>query len=247
MLTKFHTLFSRIAWLLGAALIAGPTSANETTPASATPVVEEVRSDVLEDAPGDALQPDAEVADARALLDAYLENTQTLTAGFTSVLMDENRERMAESAGQVAIKRPGRFRWEYTAPEPSLLVTDGVSLWNFDPDLEQATVTRIADLDSANPAQLLGGGADLDRDFEIVGGYRTGEVEWVEVRPRAATSDFDSVRLGFSDTTLSMMELRDKLGQITQIALSDVVTNEAVADERFAFEAPEGTTVVDGS
>ena len=195
----------------------------------------------------DAAVADPTVAAAEKRLRNYLDETETLTASFRSLVLDEEREPLSESVGTLSIKRPGRFRWEETAPEPLLLVTDGTSLWNYDAELEQVTVQNVSDLDRANPAQLLGGGADLERDFVVVGGYRVDTLNWVDVRPRATTSDFDNVRFGFDDSGLAMMELRNKLGQITQVVLDDVAVNKSVADDQFRFVPPPGTDIVDGS
>ncbi len=190
---------------------------------------------------------DTQVADATARMRTYLDSTTTLTASFRSLLLDDAREPLAEAVGAMALKRPGRFRWEETAPEPGLLVTNGTSLWSYDPDLEQVVIRQVAELDSANPAQLLGGGADLEKDFRVVGGYRVDDIDWVDVRPRATTSDFDIVRFGFRDTSLAMMEFHNKIGQITQYVLSDVVANAKVSDDLFSFTPPPGTEIVDGS
>ena len=195
----------------------------------------------------EATAADPSVAAAEKRLRDYLGETETLTANFRSLVLDEEREPLSESVGTLLVKRPGRFRWEETSPEPLLLVTDGTSLWNYDAELEQVTVQNVSDLDRANPAQLLGGGADLERDFVVVGGYRVDTLNWVDVRPRATTSDFDNVRFGFDDRGLAMMELRNKLGQITQVVLDDVSVNQTVADDRFRFVPPPGTDIVDGS
>jgi outer membrane lipoprotein carrier protein len=37
------------------------------------------------------------------------------------------------SRGSVVFAKPGKMRWQYDAPEPSLVVSDGKWLWIFDP------------------------------------------------------------------------------------------------------------------
>ncbi|MFK8016618.1 MAG: outer membrane lipoprotein chaperone LolA [Gammaproteobacteria bacterium] len=182
---------------------------------------------------------------ARDRLVAYLEATKTLTASFRSVQLDENRDAYAQLSGRVEIKRPGRFRWEYEQPEPELLVANGKTLWHYTPDLEQVVVREIGQLSAANPAQLLVGDVALDDEFDVVGASRLDNMDWVEIKPRKVESDFGSVRLGFVDGSLSMMEMGDKLDQITQFVFTDVVTNETLADTRFEFSPPPGTEVVD--
>ena len=48
-----------------------------------------------------------------------------MSASFEQVLLDSNGRVLAESSGTMAIKRPGRFRWHYTAPEELLVLGDG--------------------------------------------------------------------------------------------------------------------------
>lgn len=193
-------------------------------------------------------RPDAptpeNVAAARATLTDYLARTESMRAQFRSVLLDEARAPLAESAGEVAIKRPHRFRWEYVSPAPSLILADGEKLWSFDAELEQAVVRNMADLDGANPSHLLGGDGNVDDDFDIVGLYQVGEIAWVELVPKRAASDFTKVRLGFSKGDIVLMELGDQLGQTTQIQFTDIEVNAPLADAMFVFEPPPGTDIV---
>ena len=39
----------------------------------------------------------------------------------------------AKSRGSVVFAKPGRMRWTYAEPEPSLVVSEGKQLWIYDP------------------------------------------------------------------------------------------------------------------
>lgn len=182
---------------------------------------------------------------ARDRLESYLNNTESMRGSFRQIDLNDQDNAISESVGKVAVQSPGRFRWEYVSPEPQLLVTDGESLWNFDPDLESVYIRTVASLEGANPAQLLNGEADLKRDYEVVGSYSIEGVEWFEVRPKAAASDFEQVRLGFVEGTVNMLELWAKTGSKTQIILSDVQMNPELDDKLFSFVPPDGVDVDD--
>ncbi|MFK7886443.1 MAG: outer membrane lipoprotein chaperone LolA [Gammaproteobacteria bacterium] len=189
--------------------------------------------------------PPEDTTVARDRLVAYLDATKGMRGAFRQIDLNEDDAAVAESIGKVAVQSPGRFRWEYVSPEPQLLVTDGQSLWNFDPDLESVYIRTVASLEGANPAQLLNGEADLERDYEVIGSYKIEDVEWFEVRPRAAASDFEQVRLGFVEGTVSMLELWAKTGSKTQIILSDVEVNPTLSADLFTFVPPDGVDVDD--
>ena len=73
-------------------------------------------------------------------LEHFLQDVRSLLADFEQTLVDESNRETQHSAGMVAIKRPGKFRWDYQLPYQQLIVADGEKLWVYDTDLEQVTV-----------------------------------------------------------------------------------------------------------
>ena len=58
----------------------------------------------------------------------YLNRLQTAQGGFTQINADGTL-----STGQIYIKRPGRIRFEYNAPDDSLVLASGGQVAIFDP------------------------------------------------------------------------------------------------------------------
>jgi outer membrane lipoprotein carrier protein len=81
-----------------------------------------------------------------------LQRTQTAyqaLAGFQGEFQQEDREpsgRVLTAKGKIAYRKPGQMRWEYAAPNEQLLVTDGTTVWLFDPLLENVTVQPLEGL-----------------------------------------------------------------------------------------------------
>ena len=86
------------------------------------------------------------------------EFTQTYEGG---VLRTKTTER-----GTVVIKRPGRMRWVYTAPERKEFVSDGVKIYAYFPADKQVIVSPAPTGADTTPALFLTGQANLVRDFE---------------------------------------------------------------------------------
>jgi outer membrane lipoprotein carrier protein len=174
----------------------------------------------------------------------YLDALGTLSAHFTQTLVDPDGKVVEESQGTLQIKRPGRFRWDYSAPHEQVVVADGRRLWLYDPGLEQVTVKALDATLGNTPAMLLGGTASLRDGYDVVRDYEEDGLAWVELEPRAKQGDFHRVRLAFSGDELRRMELEDTLDQVTRIELSDVEHDLPLADALFAFVVPPGTDVV---
>ncbi len=188
-----------------------------------------------------ATPPDAN----RANLERFLEATVTLKARFTQALYGDERDREAldRSSGTLTLKRPGRFRWDYTEPYEKTVVADGSRLWIYEADLEQVIVRPVGTALAANPAMLLSGQASLDETFRVLASYEADGLGWLELEPRQKDSNFTKVRLALDGDMLRLMELVDGLDQVTRITFDDVVANPDVADDVFAFDPPDGVDV----
>jgi len=67
-----------------------------------------------------------ESAAALAKLQQYMDNTKSLTANFSSILLDDTGRQTDQSSGTLAFKVPGKFRWQYENPDPdSAKITEG--------------------------------------------------------------------------------------------------------------------------
>ncbi|NHA14326.1 outer membrane lipoprotein chaperone LolA [Thioalkalivibrio sp. XN279] len=181
---------------------------------------------------------------APELLRAFLAETVTLEAAFSQVLLEADSQHTQVSTGRFYLHRPQRFRWDYEAPVPQLVVADGENLWLYDPDLEQATMRRLDDGLSSTPAMLLSGDGSLDDSFRIGAAYREDGFDWVELAPLSGEADFAGVRVGFVDGVLASMELIDALGQTTIIRFEEVVVNEPLDAALFQFVPPPGADVI---
>src|SRR5437762_5291175 len=85
--------------------------------------------------------------------------------------------------GHLLVKKPGKMRWEYTAPEPKLFVSDGQKMYSYLPQDKQVIVTSVPQDDQATtPMLFLAGKGDLTRDFS------TSIVETPPELPRGAAS-----------------------------------------------------------
>ena len=71
-----------------------------------------------------------------------------------------------EERGTVSVKKPGRMRWTYTAPEKKEFVADGRKVYSYIPQDRQVIVSDVPPDDQATtPALFLAGKGDISRDF----------------------------------------------------------------------------------
>ena len=177
-------------------------------------------------------------------LSKFTETVNSFSADFVQTVYDANSNPLQESSGNVLLKKPGRFIWNYTQPSPQQIVADGESVWLYDIELEQVTVSSLADQGTGTPLSLLMGSTPLEQEFELRPLGNSDGIDWVELKPRSQESDFELVYLGLSDAGLAAMELRDSFGQATQIRFTSFKEGVRIDDAKFRFVPPEGVDVI---
>jgi outer membrane lipoprotein carrier protein len=193
---------------------------------------------------GHALAAAKDLDAGRQRVEAFLKGLDGLQAHFEQVLTDRSGEIRDKASGTLAIRRPNRFRWDYSEPYEQVIVADGTRIWLYDGDLEQVTVRKLDETLSATPAMLLSGEGNLEDNFKVTQYGREGGIDWVRMEPKRADTDFKWVRLGFEGPVLRAMQLSDKLGQTTQLEFSKLERNPPLDPSRFTFTVPPGADVI---
>ncbi len=183
-------------------------------------------------------------AEARERLRAFTEDLTSFSATFQQTLYDEDQYPLQENRGSAKLKKPGKFRWEYTAPHEQLIVSNGQRMWMYEADLDQVTVREFDAALGRAPIALLSGDAPLDDEFEIEALGQREDLLWLQLEPKVQDTDFRRIYLGFDDTSIKVMELRDRFDGATQVVFDNVEVNPDLADDEFEFEPPEGADVI---
>ena len=186
------------------------------------------------------------LADAGAIdqLHKFLNNTRTMKADFSQIVLGKGGRKAQQSSGTVAISRPGKLRWDIQKPYPQLVVGDGEKIWIYDQEFQQVTVRKAGQVISGSPAALLAGNNDLEKNFTLKEAGEAEGMAWVEATPKAGDSGFEKVRLGFAGANLKAMELQDSFGQTTHVSFSKLERNPILPGTNFKFTPPAGVDVV---
>jgi len=166
---------------------------------------------------------------------------QGFSADFEQVLTyAEGGKRVYQ--GQLAVLRPGKFRWHYVKPYEQLYVSNGDGIWLYEPDLLQ--VQKLQDLGDVDPIvmQLLDGRVSLD-DVQVLQheSFADGLSSW-HVRMGKKEQQVE-VWLGVKAQQLIWIESRDMLSNRNRLNLQHIQQTPPAA-EIFEFTAPEGVDVI---
>lgn len=193
---------------------------------------------------GSAVYAADEGSSANALRET-LAATTSLTGEFEQTLRDAEGEPIESSAGHFVLQRPGRFFWHTRQPFEQQLISDGNTIWLYDPDLMQVTVRPVTDELNNTPAALLSESAEsLAEAFLITRSVgQQGRVVF-GLTPVDKDSLFARLELEFDAKNLQRIVVHDSLGQTTEFKLTNTERNQPVDATQFTFSAPEGVDVL---
>lgn len=185
---------------------------------------------------------------AQALQKRY-DTIRDFSADFEHVYRGGILRKQLSERGRLLIKKPGKMRWEYSAPERKVFVSDGVKLYSYLPDDKQVVVSSVTQ-GRTTPALFLAGQGDLTRDFTVSdiaapNGTPPG-TRALKLVPKTPQPDFDALTLSLDPATLTLrgIESVDAQGGTSSFLFTNLKENIGVADKEFAFTIPRGVDVV---
>lgn len=184
-------------------------------------------------------------------LEKFVKTVKTgradFTQGVTAPAKDGQVARAKTSSGTFAFSRPNRFRFDYKKPFVQSIVADGQTLWLYDVDLNQVTARQQAAVLGSTPAALIASAPDLQAlkaDFTLSDAPDRDGLEWVLAMPKAKDSALHSVRVGFREGNLAVLEILDSFGQRSTMAFNGLEANAVLEAASFQFKPPAGVDVI---
>ncbi len=149
--------------------------------------------------------------------------------------------------GEVVFAKPGKMRWRYEAPEPSLDVSDGATLWVYDEAAREVQKVPLVEgyLSAAGLQFLLGTGRLVDA-FTIQAEGCDQPVVTLALKPKqAAAYESLALRVDRGNAVVVETAVLDLFGNRTRVSFSDLRENTRVDAKQFRFEPPKDVRVIE--
>ena len=189
-------------------------------------------------------------ADGLQSLEKFVSTVQSARAEFTQTVTSPAKEgqaaRVKTSSGSFEFARPNRFKFVYRKPFEQTIIGDGQMLWLYDLDLNQVTARKQVDVLGSTPAALIASAPDLQalqRHFSLQTAPDRDGLQWVQATPKREGA-LQSIRLGFADGVLKVLEMTDNFAQRSVLSFSTMELNPKLGADTFVFTPPKGADVV---
>lgn len=188
-------------------------------------------------------------SDVVGRVQAVYDGTNTYQANFRQVFRHRlNPERSKTATGVVFLRKPGRMRWEYHSPDRKLIVSDGATLWVYEPADSQVFEQSFEQTDLPTAVSFLLGSGSLGSAFDtrLIEDESERDRYVLELRPRVPSSHYARLVLvvNRSDFHVVRTVVVDHSGNTNSIEFAGEVLNGDIPDSRFRFVRPEGVRVI---
>ena len=177
--------------------------------------------------------------------------SEDISYTFSQTYVDDLRGARPAETGTILVKKDGRFRWAYQAPERKDFIFDGTRAWLYEPGKSQATEFEgFASSAASQALQFLWGRGQLDALFNL---------DWcseecpkgegqklLELRPKKTLATLDRMVVQIDATTYQILGATsyDAMGNQTVYMLSKPSLGRVHKESWFDFQVPKGVNVI---
>ncbi len=191
-----------------------------------------------------ALAPHAQAQDALSEFRAFTKDLSSLTGAFTQEVRDKNGRVTRSSSGNFSIVRPGKFRFIYDKPYKQTIVSDGVTVWLHDHDLNQVTIRKIGEALAEQPLALLLDPQSAEKQFELKAAPPQGSIKTVVATAKKKDASVSEIAVALVSAQPSEIAWRDSWQNVNTLRFASLARNGKVDAEAFNFVVPKGVDVL---
>ena len=152
--------------------------------------------------------------------------------------------------GVVHVKKPGRWRFDYSMPEEKSFISNGTSIFSYFPQDQQVIISQLPTSSGAStPALFLSGVGNLNRDFttEALKPVDSNSRSLIlRLTPIADNANYEFLILTLDPETfdIEVMATTDFQGGVSAYTFSNLMENPGLSDTVFEFDIPQDVDVI---
>lgn len=180
-------------------------------------------------------------ADAAQDLQSRLAKVNSFHASFSQTVTSADGAAVQQGEGELWVKRPNLFNWHMTSPDESVLVSDGETLWFYNPFVEQVTASWLKSATGNTPFMLIT--RNDANDWKQYNVKQKGDE--FELTPKASSGNLKQFAITVTNSgTIKNFTAVEQDGQRSAYQLKGQ-QNSRVDAAKFKFTPPQGVTLDD--
>jgi len=179
-------------------------------------------------------------------VESHYNRAQTLAVHFTETFSVQGRTRKPES-GTLALRKPGRMRWDYSQPAGKVFVSDGKMVYLYTADdrrVERSTLKASEDMRA--PMAFLLGRLELKREFGTFSTRSGDGGTWLEASAKNTRAPYEKIEmLIVAGGSIRELKIVGRDESLLSFLFTGESVNPSLDNKLFEFAIPAGAEVVD--
>ncbi|NQY33389.1 MAG: outer membrane lipoprotein chaperone LolA [Alteromonadaceae bacterium] len=176
-----------------------------------------------------------------------LSGVDFFSADFYQVVQGVDGNTLQSGSGSLTVKKPNMVYWNIQQPDESLIVSDGQTVWFFDPFIEQVSAYSLQSSIANTPILLLTSDSQELWQHYLVTKKPATEIyqDIFVIHSKDENAQVKSLELIFNSDKLSRLIMLDATGQVITITLKNIDYKNEPDLALFQFVVPEGVHLDD--
>jgi len=167
----------------------------------------------------------------------------SFSSPFSQTVLDEDGNALQKASGFLKVSKPNLVNWHTKTPDENQIISDGQTLWFFDPFIEQVTAYNLSQSTTNTPILLLSSNDDsLWQQYNI----EQASDDVFDIYALAQDSQVKKLTIKFKGDALAnspsieQFVITDASGQISEINLDAFELNPSFTHTTFSFDLADG-------
>ncbi len=175
-----------------------------------------------------------------------LAATSSIKADVEQLILSQDGRQIQALQAKLIIQKPDHLNWHVIEPYEELMISDGESLWYYEPDLKQVSIQDFPHGVENNPILLLNDNLQaIAEAYEVSLGYVDDAIKQYVLLPLSPSSSYERLSMTFSGQDLLQMQFESSVGQLTSFSFTNIINNTVIDSTVFSFVIPTNIEIID--
>lgn len=180
-------------------------------------------------------------ADDSGVLQHRLKQVNSFYATFVQTVSDAAGKNIQQGQGEMWVKRPDLFNWHMIKPDQTRIISDGKTLWYYNPFVDQVTASWLKNATNNTPFMLIARNQAEDwKKYHV-----KQSADHFTLTPKQASGNLKQFTLDVTNQgVIKQFTSVEQDGQRSQYQLQSE-NNQTIDNSKFIFNPPKGVDVDD--
>ncbi|UOF94059.1 MAG: outer membrane lipoprotein chaperone LolA [Bordetella sp.] len=174
----------------------------------------------------------------------FTTKIKNLQGSFIQKIIESDNTNQMEQKGKFSFQRPGKFKWVIQYPYEQLIISNGESIFQYDPDLDQVSIQNLNEVLINAPATALFISNNIETLLDVRLLFQKNKIDHLQVKPKIENVGFKHMFIGLKNNMPLYLEFVDIFEKKIRIEFLNVSEIADFSVNEFDFTIPDNANII---